>query len=680
MVNTELVNVIDWLPLAIYFNGSRFNLGKGTVEGYHRSLDLRNGLLTRTVRWQSPSGDRATLVFQRFASLADRHTLFLRCEVTPEFAGTLEFRASLNGHMDNLGVTHCNWIDQGLQDGTAFLHDRTRQSEIDVAMAMSVDLSQGHALERQYWDAEGMPAIVVKAQAEPGKRVILEKRVSVFTSREVRADQVESSAVNHLHAAPSWAAALEQNSAKWDEEWNRSDIVIEGDPVAQRAVRFNLFELLIAAPREDDDVSIGAKTLSGFGYRGHVFWDTETFMFPFFVLTAPEVARRLLDYRYARLEAARAKARAGAFEGAEFAWESADTGEEVTPSWLPDFTNRSRLIRIWTGEIEIHISADIAYAIDQYWQATGNDAWFIARGAEMILDTAKFWASRAEWIPEANRYEYKDVIGPDEYHEHVNNNAYTNELARWNLQTALRVLDWLRSNAPAKADELVSKLDLSPERLARWADVIDKIYVPMEPSGVIPQFDGFSKLQYVDLASLEPRVHSVQHLLGIEGANRSQVIKQPDVLMLLFLLRDHEPAEVVRTNYDYYTPRTDHTYGSSLGPGIQAVMACEVGRIDEAYVHFWRGARADLYDIRGNAGDGIHGASAGGTWQAVLFGFAGLRLSAEGWKLNPRLPHDWKRLAFKFYYRGKLVEVDLRPETGAPRMPAPALVTEEHGT
>ncbi len=251
------------------------------------------------------------------------------------------------------------------------------------------------------------------------------------------------------------------------------------------------------------------------------------------------------------------------------------------------------------------------------------------------------------------------MIGPDEYHEHVNNNFYTNRMAQWNLQSALELLNWLRVHAPDKLDELTTRLDLNPERLARWRIVADKIYLPLLPSGLIAQFDGYFERRDVDLAALEPRTRSVQQLLGIEETNATQVLKQPDVLMLLYLLRNDYPDELIRLNYDYYTPRTDHTYGSSLGPSIQAILACEVGKPEDAYVHFDRALRADLYDVRGNADDGIHAASAGGSWQAVVFGFGGLRVTKEGWTVRPRLPRHWTRIKFRFFYHGELQTVEL---------------------
>ena len=668
---TELANATDWLPLCVFLNGERFSMQTGTVETYERHLNLKNGVLTRTVRWRSPSGHRSTLVFERFASLADEHVLCLRCTVTPDFDGELEIHAALNGNTDNEGIAHWQWMDQGAVDDNriAYLHMRTRATLTDLATAMRMETS--HPLRQTgYWNAQSVPTFSLAFEARRGETITVRKFVGIATSRDTK--NPVRMAVEAARSPQSWESALRTHEQAWEREWKRSDIQIEGDEEAQIAMRFNLFQLLIAAPRHNDRVNIGAKTLSGFGYRGHSFWDTEIFMLPFFIYTAPHIARNLLNYRYERLPAAREKARANGFEGAQFPWESAETGEEVTPTWVPHFSERGTLVRIWTGDIEIHISADVAYAACLYWKATGDDAWFIEKGAELVLDTAKFWASRAEWDANENRYEFNDVIGPDEYHDHVDNNAYTNYMAREHLRTALDVLDWLHNHAPEKAQELTQRLGLSPERLAQWKQVLFRIYLPIGPDGLIEQFEGYYQRRPVDLAALEPREISAQVLFGIEGCNQTQVIKQPDVLMVQYLLRDHFTDEQVRSNYDYYTPRTDHTYGSSLGPSIQAIMACDVGKPEEAYEHFIRAVRADLRDVRGNAGDGIHGASAGGTWQAVVFGFAGLRVTEEGWTLTPQLPHHWKRLRFRFFHRGTLQDVEItNPAITAQSVEAP---------
>lgn len=673
LVFTELANAPDWLPFTLWLDGERFSLAFGTLERFERSLDLRTGLLSRRVRWVSPGGRGAEIVFERFASLADPHLMLMRCCVTPYFTGTVEFRAGLHGYSDNEGVAHWDWVAQGscppgnipTRDGPVFLHNRTRHTHIDHVAAMRLEVAQGRCLGRAFWDVQNAPTQTLILAARPGETLVVDKFVAVATSRETAGPL--ALACEHLHGLPGWPSALEANRRSWEKVWAGCDVEIEGDEEAQLAVRFSLFQLFIAAPHHEDaarngGVNIGAKTLSGFGYRGHAFWDTEIFMLPVFTYTAPHLARSLLDYRYYRLPAARRKAQAAGCQGAFFAWESAASGEEVTPVWLPDFTDKTRLVRIWTGDLALHISADVAYGAYQYWQASGDDAWFMEHGAELILDTARFWASRAEWNASTGCYEYTNVLGPDEYHDRVNNNAYTNRLAQWNLQTALEVLGWLHRQAPARAAELWARLELSEALLAHWREVAAKIHLHVEPNGLIEQFSGFFGLKPANLADYEPRTRSMQEIFGVEGANDYQALKQPDVLMLQYLLRDHYPEAVIRTNYDYYTPRTDLTYGSSLGPSIQAALACWMGYPDEAYEHFIRTARADLRDVRGNAGDGIHGASAGGAWQAVVFGFCGLRLTSQGWTTTPRLPRHWKRVTFRFYHRGEIQQVQVQRE------------------
>jgi trehalose/maltose hydrolase-like predicted phosphorylase len=458
---TELVNSPDWLPLVVLLNGERFSMLDGTLGAYERTLDLRSGVLTRSLHWRSPNGRAARLTFERFTSLADEHLLMLRCRVTPEFDGTVEFRAGLNGNMDNLGQAHWEWLEQGQHGGVQYLHCRTRSTHQEVAAAFRTSSTGGELLTDEFWDADSVPTHRLIVRVRAGQEITLEKTITVFTSRDAVKSSLVEAAVDRALNSPGWDDASRAHGEAWEEEWQRADVIIEGDAEAQQAIRFNLFQMLIAAPRHDDRVNIGAKTLSGFGYRGHSFWDTEIFMLPLFTYTSPHIARNLLNYRYQRLPAARKNAAAGEFQGARFPWESADTGEEVTPTWGVDPRDRTKLIRIWTGDIEIHISADIAYAAHQFWQATGDDDWMIAKGAEIILDTAQFWASRAEWNPERGRYELTDVIGPDEYHDHVDNNYYTNRMAQWNLQTALDILEWMKQEAPIKARQLFSALSRS---------------------------------------------------------------------------------------------------------------------------------------------------------------------------------------------------------------------------
>jgi beta-phosphoglucomutase len=658
VVYTELVNCPDWLSLQITIAGEVFSLAQGKVLEYKRTLDLHWGILSRYVLWRSPAGHTVKLHFERLASMADEHLLVLRCQVTPiDFTGVIEVNASLSTYPDNQGVKHWELLNEGGADNSDWLHLRCLKSGIELGMATKLICSADTAITAN---------LQTKFTAQKGQTITLEKIVTVFTSRQVSAPAQTAS--QHLASIKSYATLLAAHGSVWEELWRDCDVVIEGDFTAQIAIRYNLFQLLIAAPRHDDRVSIPAKTLSGYAYRGHVFWDTEIFIVPFLTLTQPQVAKNLLSYRYHNLDGARRKAAEAGYEGAMYPWESASTGDEVTPRWVTG--PKGEPVRIWCGDIELHITTDVAYGVWQYWQATGDNQWMQQKGAEIILDTAVFWGSRVEWNQARNCYEIRDVIGPDENHEHVDNNAFTNRMVQWHMETAIAVLDWLQVNHPAKATELELKLNLTPQRLERWHHVTQHLLVLHDPeTGLIEQCDGFFDLIDVDLSEYEGRTTSMQALLGIEETNQRQILKQPDVLMLLYLLRqlplktplaNREDRTLLQTNWDYYSKRTDHTYGSSLGPAIHAILACDLDRSAEAYEHFMRAALVDLKDVRGNAHEGIHAASTGGTWQSVIFGFAGVRLTQTGPTIDtPHLPLGWTRLAFKLHWQQQCYEFDL---------------------
>jgi kojibiose phosphorylase len=458
-----------------------------------------------------------------------------------------------------------------------------------------------------------------------------------------------------------WDALLAANAQAWQETWDACGVTIDGDPLAQLAVRFSLFQLVIAAPRFTERASIGAKTLSGLGYRHHVFWDTEVFMLPVFTWTQPEIAKNMLLYRWHGLAGARKKAADNGYRGAQFPWESAETGAEVTPTWVPDPDDRTKLIRIWTGDIEIHITADVALAVLEYVRASGDEDFLLDNGAELVLDGASFWASAAQFEDDGH-YHFRNVVGPDEYHDRIDDNAFTNHMAVWHLRTAHALAGRLAGQRPQRWAELASQLGLDEDWLARWLEVADAIALPSDPqTGLVEQFAGYFSLAEADQALLRDpeRRLSMQQIYGIEGVAQTQVLKQPDVLMLAYLLPEVFTPDSLRANYGYYDPRTDHELGSSLGPAVSAIMACRAGEAEYGYQHFERAALADLLDVRHNAGDGVHGASAGGLWQAVVFGFAGLSLTEDGWHTEPMLPAHWQRLRFTVSIRGRREQVEV---------------------
>jgi len=649
---TELANLPRWWGVDLWFDGERFRLDAGRLLAFTRRLDLSTGVLSRTVRWEAPSGAIVELGFERFVDFSSPHRAAVRVSVASDRPVQVRTRAGLDAHVENTGLLHWRLVDQGAGDAAAWLHTRTRTTRIDLGSACSVTL-EGVEADAAAGGTDGVPTVEHAFELHPGRTAWLTKHVAIVPGVDATDPVAVASRLAREAADAGWDALREASDTAWAQAWERSDVVIEGDPEAQLALRFSLFQLLIAAPRFTEHASIGAKTLSGFGYRHHVFWDTETFMVPPFSYSQPEIARNMLMYRWHGLAGARDKARGNGHRGAQFPWESAGTGEEVTPTWVPDPDDHTLLIRIWTGDIEIHITADIALAVMQYWMVTGDDTFICEHGAELILDGAVFWASAAA-LEDDGSYHFRNVVGPDEYHDRVDDNAYTNQLAAWHLRTATTMAGWLAEHHPERWTELSATLAIDAAELKRWSVVASAMYLPVGSDGLLEQFAGYFALTDLDVAELRDpsRTVSMQQRYGIDGIAETQVLKQPDVLMLAYLLPELFPGDGLARNYAYYDPRTDHEHGSSLGPAISAVMACRAGEPEVGYQHFLRAARADLLDVRHNAGDGIHGASAGGLWQAVVFGFAGLEVTADGWRTTPMLPKHWTRVEFGFDHHG----------------------------
>lgn len=658
---TELANLPDWTELEIWLDGERFNMLEGQLLHYHRQLDLRTGLLTRDVRWKSPYGKVTHLLFSRFTSRANEQLCALKLEITAEnYHGKLEVHSALNGEVSNQQFKHWDWLGQQVDKHGISLDLLTHKSMVSLTMRQVIRF-EGDLESQIRLDLRNHPAEALIANLTLGNAASLTKFVAIEVDpfKEGKHQKISTTELANMTFDQEYIRHIKL----WETDWQQADVVIEGDEEAQLAMRFNIYHMLIAGPRHTERVNIGAKTLSGYGYRGHAFWDTEVFMLPFFIFTFPEIGRNLLSYRFHNLPGARAKATANGFVGAQYPWESAATGEEVTPTWVPDPDDRTKLIRIWTGDIEIHISSDIAWAILQYWKATGDDEFMLKRGAEIILETSKFWNSRFEWNENHERYELTNVVGPDEFHDRINNNAYTNYLAVWQIKQAVEVFAWLKAQSDPYAKELLNRLKVTKSVLADWLAQTDKVYLPSDPkTGLIEQFDGYFKLKDFRFKDYPKRTESMQSILGIDGVARTQIIKQPDVVMMMAMLPDLFDRKTLEVNYDYYTPRTDLEYGSSLGPSIQTIMAVKRGDMENAYENFMRAAYADLKDVRGNASDGIHGASAGGLWQAAVFGFGGLQFSDGGWKVDPTLPRHWTRLAFKFFWKGEQQIVDIRKD------------------
>ena len=464
---------------------------------------------------------------------------------------------------------------------------------------------------------------------------------------------------------------LRRHVQAWDARWEAADVVVEGDDQAQRALRFALYHLISAANPEDEHTSIAARALTGDAYLGHVFWDTDIFVLPCYTFTWPAAARAALMYRYHTLPAARARAAALGYRGALYAWESTDTGADATPPYA--LAPTGEVIPIRCGELEQHISADVAYAVWQYWQVTADIQFLLNAGAEILLETARFWASRAV-LETDGRFHIRGVIGPDEYHDAVDDNAYTNGMAQWNLERGVAVAGVLRVRWPAQWAILRDRLGVDDAELAEWGRVAAGMAFTTDPSsGVLEQFAGFFGLEPVDLSAFAVRTRTapVDVVLGAERVRQAQILKQADVVMLLALLWERFAPDARVANFRYYEPRC--AQGSSLSPAVHTLVAARLGDLPLAEHYFREAATIDLDDALGNAARGIHIGALGGLWQATVFGFGGLSPRPDGIALDPRLPANWGALRFPLRWRGRAIRVAIE------QAPLRLAVTLEHG-
>src|SRR5215469_12696114 len=679
-VPTELPNIPAWLGVRVLVDGRPVTPQKGQLIGYRRYLDMKRGVLVRQFRVKR-MGRITRVHVERFVSRSDVHTAAIRVSIVPEnYSATIQVVADLDAGVSNSGRVHLDvtriepfdpnsYLRTGQTATCPFqapfrgmlLETRTKESGINIAQAATTRLSSGdEPLAAKETLRVGDCSIIqsVTFNAERGREYVFDKTITTFTSRDGFADPAEVSihcAVRSLELG--YESLLEAHVRSWAEAWRRSDVSIDGDAEAERAIRFSIFHSLACAPISSDKVSLAAKGLHGEGYRGHVFWDCEIFNLPFFIHTQPEIARNLLMYRYHTLAGARRKAQAAGYRGAMYAWESADTGDETTPTSAIHLGER---IKIWCGELEQHITADVAYAVWQYCQSTQDTDFLLNHGAEIIFETARFWASRFEYNSDANRYEINGVIGPDEYHEHIDNSVFTNAMARWNIRLALELIEDFKQQHHQQWAVLSKRLRLSDKRLRHWKRVADKAYIPYSSElGIHEQFDGFLKLDRVDLAGLNLNGVPADAVLGRDGVQQSQVIKQADVVMLMYLLSDQFDRAQIETNFDYYAPVCGH--GSSLSPSIHSMVSSRLGRREEALSYFRQSAAIDLADGMGNGAAGIHMAALGGNWQAIIKGFCGVRASEYALEVAPALPSSWQAVKFSVIYDGSPVAVTVTP-------------------
>ncbi|MBR6708815.1 MAG: glycoside hydrolase family 65 protein [Clostridia bacterium] len=658
---SELPNLPDPTGMTVLIDGEPLT-DTGTVD-YSRELNLLDGTVVRRFTARI-GGKQIKAVYTRFIPLTERNLICQRIELTPlDGSCKAELISDINGRQTNAGAQHFG--DGRCRLAGAQCITYTAEA-IPKTPAMTVSAAALHLLPNGFscspFTARRRIGLRCSGTLSAGETTIIEKYSAITVTDSPdnpptdalieRAERAKKTGFDAIHLAHRRA---------WSDYWAACGVGIETEDVfAKTAMRFAQYHLRAMIDAGNSNCGIGAKGLTGEGYRGHSFWDTEIFLFPYYLHTMPDAARALLAYRAAGLEAAKAKAASRGFAGAMYPWEAARPEEgEVCPDYADFDIVTGEPMPVLTGRDEHHITADVAWAVVRYAEAIGDDDFMTQSGYEMLIETARFWASRAEYIPERNRYEICGVIGPDEYKEDVDNNAYTNHMAAFNLRAGIAAIDRLTGDPGLTdvRDRLEESLSLNEIRTTLH-EVLTHLYLPMPgDGGLIPQTDSYLDLPPLDLDKYRRigDVGSIYRDFNNAQLANYRVSKQADTVMLLALMPSLTDVETARRNLRFYEAYTLHD--SSLSRATHAQLAARLGLDDMAASLFLGAMQTDLGERPHSSDEGIHAASLGGLWQCAVFGFAGASIDTGRLTFSPHLPAAWHALAFPFVWQGERLRV-----------------------
>ena len=674
-VGQTIVNAPDAKIIRVYVDDEPLLLTVADLLEYERSLDLRDGVLRRHLLWRTPSGKRVRIDSTRMVSLTQKHLAVMTFEITLlDEAAPVAISSQILNRQDGEDEYHVRSKSMGEgadprkgeqlgrrvlepqeqygeeETGRVALGFRCAESGMTLAVMADHDLETENDHKRRVVVGDDLAKTTYRISAQPGVPIRLTKTVAYHTSRGVPSRELLDRCRRTLERAEEQGVgALWAEQRSWlDDFWKRADVVVPGQPEVQQAVRWNLFSLAQAAARAEGQ-GVPAKGVTGSGYGGHYFWDTEVYVMPFLTYTMPRAARNALRFRYSLLDAARRRADQLAQKGALFPWRTIN-GEEASAYYA-------------AGTAQYHIDADVSYALSQYVGATGDVEFLDREGIDIFVETARLWADLGFWrTEEGGTFHIHGVTGPDEYTTVVNDNLFTNVMARFNLRRAAEAVRTLEDTDPEAYEAMTRRLSLEDAEVQEWARAARGMAIPFdEHLGIHPQDSHFLEREMWDLdhTPLDKRPLLLHyHPLVIY---RFQVLKQADVVLALFLQgEDFTPAQK-RADFEYYDPIT--TGDSTLSAVVQSIIAAEVGYHDLAYRYFLSALFVDLADRHGNTSDGVHVASTGGVWSALASGFGGFRdLGGGQWCLDPRLPDAWESLTFRLTLRGTRVRVTVRQE------------------
>ncbi len=656
---TDMVNTPNFLYTRIMLNGEELNLKKGKAKEFVRSLNLRNGTLKRSFIWEDQNGFATRIAVTRFLSIDSVHNAAVRLGIIPlNYSGGvlietgIDARVTNNTINDDQSKSDIETVDfihetgKGEVNGISYIAVATSTIKHELIEAFSVRLTVNRQ-EMEYREERIEKDRYIGKTAgfdiSEGNEYLFDKVISVYTSRDSETNLFEHTLKSALEAREAgFDAMLRSNEKAWDRKWDISDVIIEGDERAQLSIRYNIFQLIQGNAENDPWVSIGARAIMHGRYKGCYFWDTEIFILPFFIFTNEKAARNLLMYRYNTLPGTEENARLQNVDGARYAWMSSIDGREQCESWD-------------TGCCEVHITADVAYAVNQYCLAANDEEFLRDYGAEIYIKTARYWKSRFTYQEEKDIYNMLFVKGPNEYGGVTENNTYTTLMAINNFKIAIASIELLKSKYAEAWNLLKTKLAFMDLEQEKWKDIMAKAVVNYDAQRKLYiEDDNFMKLEPIKIDDFKRDNLPLYHRISFDRLQRYRVLKQADVVLLMLLLPELFTAEEKKVAWDCYEPITVHD--STLSFGTHALFAARLGLTGKAYDYFNKSVRLDLDDIMSNTGkEGIHFAALGASWQAVVMGFGGVQLRDDGLDISPNMPDEWSLLRFKLMYKGSLI-------------------------
>jgi maltose phosphorylase len=651
----KMLNSVDWLYTRITLDGEKLDLASSKFSQFIRKLDMRIGVLSRAFVWKTKKGKELKVCFERFLSMDNAQIGCQRVSFKPlNFSGTVQVESGLDCTLmhHNTSSFKSKPIESlwcvgkcGSHDGIMAIAAQTPTSRHKVFSGFKLVCPEARGFKEHTADkfiSRSFSLALRKGVASGFDKIVFnttEKNPKIDMERFWTKGLKQSQILSRL----SYDSAQSQHQAYWARVWQNLDITIEGDNLNQQGIRFCIFNLHQTYHGVDASLNVPAKGLSGDGYDGKTWWDTETYCLPFYMFNNPKAARNLLEYRYKTLE--HACLRSGEVDGcvgARYPMSTID-GTETCYIWQH-------------GDLEIHVSAAVAYGIWHYDKVVGDKQFLYSKGIEILIEVCRYYASRGQFSQSTGEFGFWNVMGADEFHMMVNNNAYTNVMAKKVFEFTLSVIKEMAAKAPASLKAASAKRYLKQTELVDWAAKARKMRTNFDQKvGLYEQHDGFFDSPHLDCSRIRPEEYPIYSHWPYLKIFRWDMLKQPDALLLLFFFSSEYSEKCKRSNYDYYEPRCCHE--SSLSPAIHSILAAELGKYDEAYKFFKHATRLDLDDYNRNAWAGLHITSMAGAWMNIVQGFGGLRTDSKLLSFAPSLPGKWKSFSFKIMYREAILKV-----------------------